>query len=155
MASGACYVVVGPVPRRDDAPAVVREPGHPVRDVLSDLGEGFAYMWRTPWLWASLFFVSFLLLMVMGPIEVLVPFALRDKSGNLYGAARGNYQQAMESTGDRMESYRYPHSYPGGWVKQQYLPDGMEPPGWYQPKDIGYEREVKARLAALKGDGNA
>lgn len=81
VASGACYVVMGPVPRRDDAPAVVREPGHPVRDVLSDLGEGFAYMWRTPWLWASLFFVSFLLLMVMGPIEVLVPFALRDRAG--------------------------------------------------------------------------
>src|SRR5688572_27265946 len=63
-----------------------------------------------------------------------VPFALRDKSGNLYGAARANYQQAMESTGDRMESYRYPHSYPGGWVQQQYLPENMEPPGWYQPK---------------------
>lgn len=81
-----------------------------------------------------------------------VPFALRDKSDNLYGAARENYQQAMESTVGELSEYLYPHSYPGGWVKQQYLPDGMEPPGWYQPKDIGYEREVKARLAALKGE---
>src|SRR5690606_15517482 len=81
-----------------------------------------------------------------------VPFALRDKAGNLYGAARENYQQAMQSPVGELTEYRYPHSYPGGWVEQQYLPEGMDPPGWYQPKDSGYERDVKARLAALKGD---
>jgi len=83
-----------------------------------------------------------------------VPFALRDKSGNIYGAARANYQQAMESAVGELTEYRYPHSYPGGWVAQQYLPEGMAPPGWYQPKDIGYEAEVKARLAALKGESD-
>jgi len=81
-----------------------------------------------------------------------VPFALRDKSGNIYGAARANYQQAMESAVGELTEYRYPHSYPGGWVAQQYLPEGMAPPGWYQPKDIGYEAEVKARLARLGKD---
>ncbi|GAA3956530.1 MFS transporter [Gordonia caeni] len=86
VGSGACYLAMSPIPRTDavageDAPAAAREAGHPVRDILADLGEGFAYMWRTPWLWASLFYVSFLLLMVMGPIEVLVPFALRDRAG--------------------------------------------------------------------------
>ncbi|MEL7675760.1 MAG: replication-associated recombination protein A, partial [Chloroflexota bacterium] len=83
-----------------------------------------------------------------------VPFALRDKSGNIYGAARANYQQAMESAVGELTEYRYPHSYPGGWVAQQYLPEGMAPPGWYQPKDIGYEAGVKARLAALKGESD-
>ncbi len=38
-------------------------------------------MRRTPWLWATLLYACFLLLMTMGPIEVLVPFALRDRAG--------------------------------------------------------------------------
>jgi hypothetical protein len=28
----------------------------------------------------------------------------------------------------------------------------MEPPGWYQPKDIGYEQTVKERLEQRKTD---
>jgi len=76
-----------------------------------------------------------------------VPPYLRDKSDNIYGPARENYQRAMEeAVGDRGE-YRYPHDYPGGWVEQRYLPEGMAPPGWYQPKDIGYERTIRERLA--------
>jgi putative ATPase len=78
-----------------------------------------------------------------------VPPYLRDKSNNLYGAARANYRQAMQASVGDMGEYRYPHDYPGGWVEQQYLPPGMEPPGWYQPKKIGYERAVRARFARL------
>ncbi len=78
-----------------------------------------------------------------------VPPYLRDKSSNIAASARENYQRAVEeSAGDRGE-YRYPHDYPGGWVSQQYLPLDMEPPGWYQPKPIGYERAVRARFEAL------
>ncbi len=35
--------------------------------------------------------------------------------------------------------YRYPHEYPGGWVEQQYLPDGLEPGCFYQPSPRGWE----------------
>jgi putative ATPase len=71
-----------------------------------------------------------------------VPPYLRDKSGNLYGATQSRYKQTM---GD-MGQYKYPHDFPGGWVDQQYLPLGMERPGWYQPKDIGYEQSIRERL---------
>ncbi|NDJ75304.1 MAG: replication-associated recombination protein A [Chloroflexi bacterium] len=81
-----------------------------------------------------------------------VPPYLRDKADRFSGAARDNYIQALEeAVGDR-GAYQYPHDYPGGWVDQHYLPLAMDPPGWYRPKDIGYEREVRARLARLRGD---
>lgn len=79
-----------------------------------------------------------------GPGEV--PPYLRDKSGTFSGTRRERYQETM---GD-MGQYLYPHDFPGGWVEQKYLPLDMEPPGWYQPKDIGYEREVSARMSRLK-----
>ncbi len=75
-----------------------------------------------------------------------VPSYLRDKEGNLRGPAQERYRQTM---GD-MGQYQYPHDHPGGWVEQRYLPFDMEPPGWYQPKDIGYEESIKARLEDLR-----
>lgn len=46
--------------------------------------------------------------------------------------------------------YKYAHSYPNHYVKQQYLPDGMEDIIFYHPTDIGYEKEVKAHLQMLR-----
>lgn len=38
-------------------------------------------------------------------------------------------------------AYLYPHNYPGHWVEQQYLPDGLEPGAFYQPsRDTGWEK---------------
>ena len=47
--------------------------------------------------------------------------------------------------------YKYAHDYPNHYVKQQYLPDGMESAVFYEPSDNGYEKEIKARLAFLRG----
>ncbi|MCF6391148.1 tetracycline efflux MFS transporter Tet(V) [Mycobacterium sp. MBM] len=41
---------------------------------LTDLREGFRFMVRTPWLLATLLFASVFVLVVIGPIEVLLPF---------------------------------------------------------------------------------
>ncbi|MFW3169333.1 MFS transporter [Geodermatophilus sp. CPCC 206100] len=54
--------------------------GAPV-GVLTDLREGFSYMARTPWLLATLLFASLMVLAFLGPLEVLVPFAIRDAEG--------------------------------------------------------------------------
>ena len=48
--------------------------------------------------------------------------------------------------------YKYAHDYPNHYVKQQYLPDGMEGSVFYEPSDNGYEKEIKARLAFLRGN---
>ena len=74
ICSGACYLTMKPLPQRREA---LR--GNPARSAVTDLVEGFGYVLRTPWLWATLFFATLLVLATMGPIEVLVPFALRER----------------------------------------------------------------------------
>ncbi|MDK2820149.1 MAG: putative ATPase [Clostridia bacterium] len=39
--------------------------------------------------------------------------------------------------------YKYPHNYPGGWVKQQYLPDNLNNKVFYHPSDYGKEGKIK------------
>ncbi len=46
-------------------------------------------------------------------------------------------------------AYKYPHDYPGGWVSQRYLPEGVAG-GWYQPKDIGYEERIAEFIRKLR-----
>ncbi len=46
--------------------------GHPVRAAFADMREGFVYMVRTPWLLATLLFASLMILVMMGPLEVLI-----------------------------------------------------------------------------------
>ena len=50
--------------------------------VLGELGEGFRYLFRTGWLFATLAFASLYVLVLIGPIEVLLPFAVRDQTGS-------------------------------------------------------------------------
>jgi MFS family permease len=54
---------------------------HPFRSALTDMREGFVYMVRTPWLLSTLLFASLMILAVMGPLEVLIPFLVKDKLG--------------------------------------------------------------------------
>lgn len=89
----------------------------------------------------------------MGHIEAQgpgdVPPYLRDKTEQFHGSTRDQYRQTMEEASGDRGAYKYPHDFPGGWVRQQYLPLGMEAPGWYQPKEIGYERTIKERREKL------
>jgi MFS family permease len=64
---------VTPVRRGDD--------GVPAAGVLTDLREGFTYVLRTPWLLATLLFAALMVLVLLGPLEVLVPFAIRGAGG--------------------------------------------------------------------------
>jgi MFS family permease len=49
--------------------------------VLIDLREGWRYVRTTSWLWATLLFALALVLFIVGPLEVLLPFAIRDNLG--------------------------------------------------------------------------
>jgi len=58
---------------------------HPVRGALRDIRDGVSYMVRTPWLFATLQFASLMVLVVMGPLEVLIPFVVKDRLGGNAG----------------------------------------------------------------------
>lgn len=48
------------------------------------------------------------------------------------------------------QGYLYAHDYPNHYVKQQYLPDGLEGTEFYRPTDNGYEQKIKEHLYFLK-----
>lgn len=47
--------------------------------------------------------------------------------------------------------YKYAHDYPHHYVDQQYLPDEIRDARFYEPGDMGYERQIKAHMKAIKG----
>ena len=47
--------------------------------------------------------------------------------------------------------YKYPHDYPGNYVKQQYLPDSLKDRIYYKPKETSkYERDIKIVYDKIK-----
>lgn len=46
--------------------------------------------------------------------------------------------------------YKYAHDYPEHYVKQQYLPDEIKDRRFYEPTDLGYEKQIKERLDRLR-----
>ncbi len=58
-----------------------------------------------------------------------------------------NYRSAGKL--GRGAGYRYAHDYPGHYVKQQYLPDGLTEERFYEPTQNGYEKQVRAYLESL------
>jgi len=47
----------------------------------------------------------------------------------------------------RGKDYKYPHSYKGHYIKQDYAPKKVT---YYEPTDIGFEAKIKQRLEKLK-----
>lgn len=48
-----------------------------------------------------------------------------------------------KETKAQSQNYKFPHNYPTGYVKQQYLPDKLKDRVYYTPSDIGFEQVVK------------
>lgn len=46
--------------------------------------------------------------------------------------------------------YKYAHNYPNHYVKQQYLPDGMEGQTFYHPSENGYESKIVEHMRLLR-----
>ncbi len=51
------------------------------------------------------------------------------------------------------KGYKYPHDYPGGFVRGiNYLPEQLKQRRYYEPKDIGHEKILKERLKRIKDE---
>jgi putative ATPase len=48
------------------------------------------------------------------------------------------------------KGYKYAHDFEGGWTNQQFLPDKLKGEKYYEPKEIGYEKYIRAHLENLK-----
>ncbi len=82
LGAGAAYLVaLLPLLAMRRLPASAPGGADAVPSVRRQLHEGFAYLFRTGWLFATLAFYALYVLVVVGPIEVLLPFAVRDRVG--------------------------------------------------------------------------
>lgn len=78
--AGLLAVTLVPItPVRRDFSA--ETPSSPIRAVWRDIREGVGYMVRTPWFLATLLYASLMVLVFIGPLEVLVPFLVKDRLG--------------------------------------------------------------------------
>lgn len=72
-----------------------------------------------------------------------VPPHLRDKTASSKEARfTGRHDSAKE--------YKYPHSFPGNWVSQRYLPEELGEARWFKAGDQGREKALWERLQILK-----
>ncbi|MEV4950311.1 MFS transporter [Streptomyces sp. NPDC053755] len=90
------------------------DPADPVRSAVADMREGYGYVVRTPWLLATLLFASVMILMMAGPVEVLIPFLIKDRLGG--GASDHAWVMAAYGIGGAagslvMASIRMPRRY--------------------------------------------
>ncbi len=62
-----------------------------------------------------------------------VPTHLKDSSRDASGFGHG-------------QGYLYPHAYTNHWVKQRYLPSGLEGRVFYEPGHLGHEGQLRATI---------
>jgi putative ATPase len=51
-------------------------------------------------------------------------------------------------------TYDYPHDFDGGWVAQQYLPDGLVGASFFDPSHYGREQAIVEQWRARRGEEN-
>ena len=65
--------------------------------------------------------------------ESEVPASLKDSNRDAQAFGHG-------------KGYLYPHAFTGHWVRQQYLPAGLEGKVFYEPGQLGHEAEIRAEV---------
>ena len=74
------------------------------------------------------------------------------KAGRIGSVPRELQNVHADGTGfEREQGYLYPHDYPGHWVKQQYLPDGLRDRRYYEYGDNKTEQAAKKYWDGIKG----
>lgn len=63
---------------------------------------------------------------------------------------RDSHAKGVKALGHGV-GYLYPHDFPGNFVRQRYLPEGMLAAPYYEPTENGVEARIKQRLERLWG----
>ena len=86
---------------------------------------------------------------------VAIDAALHDVRSGKTGVIPRELQNVhVDSAGqEREQGYLYPHSYPGHWVRQQYLPDLLKDAKYYTYGDNKIEQAAKRYWDEIKKGG--
>ena len=78
---------------------------------------------------------------------------------NAYAAAASDIEKGKGQNvpphmrpSNRYDNYKYPHDYPGHYVKQQYLPDDLKGAKYYAFGDNKTEQAAKKYWELIKGE---
>jgi putative ATPase len=77
-----------------------------------------------------------------------VPPYLRDKTAS-------GLKSRFTGLPDYSKDYKYPHDYPGHWVAQRYLPEGVQG-NWFKPGNLGWEKrllEIQKLMRSAEASG--
>jgi len=70
-------------------------------------------------------------------------------AGDIPAYLKDGHYSGAQKLGNAI-GYKYPHSYPGSYVKQQYLPDNLKDKKYYTPGNNATEDKFKSYLDRLK-----
>ncbi len=98
------------------------------------LAQAVTYLASAPKSNAAYLAVNEAIKLVKNEAGQAVPGHLKDSS---YGGAK----RLGHGSG-----YRYPHDYPGSYIKQEYLPAALKGKKFYRPGDQGYEKQISKML---------
>jgi len=110
VVSAGCLLAMNVRPAK--GPSAPTAPG--LASMFADLREGWRYVRATSWLWATLLFALALVLFIIGPLEVLLPFAIRDNLGggaDDYGLALAAFGVGGAIGALAISSWRLPRRY--------------------------------------------
>ncbi len=86
--------------------------------------------------------------------EAAIDAALREVRNGPLRTVPDHLRDRHRPGSEKYGTYKYPHSYPGGWVEQRYLPEGLERGAFYEPSERGWEAyriETTRRDRAQRG----
>ena len=96
------------------------------------------------------------ILLATAPKSNSVVAAIDAARADVRAGKSGNVPREMQNvhadgTGfEREQGYKYPHNYPGHWVRQQYLPDSLKNAHYYEYGDNKTEQAAKAYWELIK-----
>ena len=77
----------------------------------------------------------------------------KGKCGDIPAHLKDAHYGGAEKLG-RGLTYKYPHDYPGHYVRQQYLPDALRNAVYYTPGDNKFETATRLYMESVKGEKN-
>lgn len=87
-------------------------------------------------------------------VSAAVDAAMADAARGGFGAVPLHLRDTHYAGSQRLDSgrgYRYPHDYPGHWVRQEYMPPEVRGKRYYQPSEMGHEDVIRKNHLAREG----
>ncbi len=91
-------------------------------------------------------------------VAMAIDAAAADAGKGGFGPVPVHLRDTHYKGADRLgsgEGYKYPHDFPGHYVKQEYMPPEVKGRVYYQPSDQGHEEKIRQNKTQRDKDGRS